>query len=290
MDDPFEDLFAEAKAEGDGLVTDDFLARVLAEAEALQPAMPSAAPPLQSRSLMQVIFDTIGGWQGTGGLVAATMASVWIGFSGADVLSLEDLQTFVSGDTEFYLSDLGGDFSFDFGEGYPMSDQTPQSPKEQPPRAPMRRSLRILLFLSLAANLVIVGLVAGAMMGKQKGGKPPRDADFMGAYTRALPQEDRRAIGRAIREHHRLSGITRQVARQKFQQMLTILRATPFDEAAMQEQMAAQAKAAFDRREAAQQFWLERIAAMSDAERQDYADQIEAQLKRGPRGEERRKK
>ena len=50
-------------------------------------------------------------------LVAATMASVWIGFSGAENLTVDGLQAIVSGDTDFYLSDLGGDFSFDFGEG-----------------------------------------------------------------------------------------------------------------------------------------------------------------------------
>lgn len=162
-----------------------------------------------------------------------------------------------------------------------MSDQTPQSPKEQKTRAPMRRSLRILLFASLAANLVIVGLAAGAVLGKHKsGGKPPRNADFMGAYTRALPDEDRRAIGKSIRDFHRKSGITREEAREQFQAMLAILRTSPFDEDAMKLRMAEQAKAAFDRREAAQQFWLDRISAMSDAERQDYADQIEAQLKR----------
>lgn len=119
MDDLLDDLFAEAKAEAkdSGLVTDDFMARVLADAEALQPVAVAVAPPVRSRSLLRAIFDTIGGWQGTGGLVAATMASVWIGFSGADALTVEGLQAIVSGDTDFYLSDLGGDFSFDFGEG-----------------------------------------------------------------------------------------------------------------------------------------------------------------------------
>ncbi|UZD91549.1 periplasmic heavy metal sensor [Cognatishimia activa] len=160
-----------------------------------------------------------------------------------------------------------------------MSDQTPQ------PRAPMRRSLRVLLFASLAANLIVVGLVAGAVFGNKKGGdKPPRDADFMGAYTRALPDQDRRAIGRAIRDHHRNSGITREQARKQFQEMLGLIRATPFDADAMRGRMLEQAKSSFDRRQAAQDIWLQRVEQMTDAERQDYADQIEAQLKRAPKG------
>lgn len=164
-----------------------------------------------------------------------------------------------------------------------MSDQTPQ------PRAPMRRSLRLVLFASLAINLIVVGLAAGAIFGNKKGGdKPPRDADFMGAYTRALPNDDRRAIGRAIREHHQNSGITRETARREFQQMLSMIRATPFDSEAMKSRLSQQAQSAFERREAALAIWLERVAAMTDAERQDYADQIEAQLKRMPKGKPKR--
>lgn len=162
-----------------------------------------------------------------------------------------------------------------------MSDQTPQPQPNGKARAPMRRSLRILLFASLAANLVVAGLVAGAVLGKdhRDGRKLPRDSDFMGAYTRALPDQDRRAIGRSIREYHRKSGISREQAREQFQEMLATLRTTPFDAQAMRTQMDAQAEASFERRRAAQQFWLDRISAMSDAERQDYADQIEAQVK-----------
>lgn len=117
MDDLLDDLFAEAKSDEAAMPSDDFMARVLADAEALQLPAPEVAAPTRSRGLLQTLFDTIGGWQGTGGLVAATMASVWIGFSGAENLTVDGLQAIVSGDTDFYLSDLGGDFSFDFGEG-----------------------------------------------------------------------------------------------------------------------------------------------------------------------------
>lgn len=117
MDDLLDDLFAEAKSDAAGAPSEDFMARVLADAEALQPPAPELAESVKRRGLLQALFDTLGGWQGTGGLVAATMASVWIGFSGAESLTVDSLQAIVSGDTEFYLSDLGGDFSFDFGEG-----------------------------------------------------------------------------------------------------------------------------------------------------------------------------
>lgn len=160
-------------------------------------------------------------------------------------------------------------------------DDKTVTPQAGAAKAPFGRGLRVLLFVSLAANLVIVGLVAGAVLGKDQGGSKrlPRDADFMGAFTRALPEEDRRAIGRDIRQHHRQSGITRDAARAEFEAMLTLLRATPFDAERLKARLTRQAETTFDRRSVAQDFWIARVSAMSPAERLDYADQIEAQLK-----------
>lgn len=117
MDDLLDNMFAEARTGDAAQPSDDFMARMLAEAEAHQPPAAIIAPEPARRGLWQLIYDTVGGWQGASGLVAATMASVWIGFSGAETLTVEGLQAVISGDTEYYLSDLGGDFSFDFEEG-----------------------------------------------------------------------------------------------------------------------------------------------------------------------------
>ncbi len=116
MDGFLEDLFAEAQTDADAQVSDDFMARMLAEAEAYQPAAlePVATP---QRSLSRALFDTLGGWQGASGLVAATMASVWVGFAGAESLSIDGLQAVLSGDFEFYLLDVGTEFSFELEEG-----------------------------------------------------------------------------------------------------------------------------------------------------------------------------
>ncbi|GAA6206908.1 hypothetical protein NBRC116601_02010 [Cognatishimia sp. WU-CL00825] len=122
MDDMLDGLFAEAKADPRAQVDMGLMTRVLDEADRLQPVAPTpaSAKPLNSaprRPLAQVLYDILGGWQGTSGLVAATMASVWIGFSGADSLSVESFQAVISGDAEYYLSDLSGEFSFDSEEG-----------------------------------------------------------------------------------------------------------------------------------------------------------------------------
>lgn len=70
-------MLAAAKA-APPAVPDALMARVLADADALQPrpAAPAVAPGLWIR-----LSDAFGGWQGMGGLVAATCAGIWIGWS-----------------------------------------------------------------------------------------------------------------------------------------------------------------------------------------------------------------
>ncbi|MBW4708463.1 hypothetical protein KX928_11780 [Roseobacter sp. YSTF-M11] len=55
------------------------MARVLEDADALQPAIAPAMAP--HPALWRRIAAGIGGWQGVGGLVAATCAGIWIGVS-----------------------------------------------------------------------------------------------------------------------------------------------------------------------------------------------------------------
>ena len=111
-------LFQEARQDTEAEVSLDFMSRVLADAEALQPTAPDYAPVSEERAgFLSALYGLFGGWQGASGLVAATMASVWIGFSGGDTLGLDGLQTLLSGDTDYYLSDFGGDFGFTLDEG-----------------------------------------------------------------------------------------------------------------------------------------------------------------------------
>lgn len=118
-DDLLGDLFDAAKSDPAAVPDPDFMTRVLSDAEALQPQIAQQVLPTRQTWLgnIRTLLTTLGGWQGAGGLVAATMASVWIGFSGPEAVTLDGLQSVFSEDTDFYLSDLGSDFSFDFGEG-----------------------------------------------------------------------------------------------------------------------------------------------------------------------------
>lgn len=69
----------------------DLLARVLADAEAVQAALP--ARPLAHRAAttrrgtgLGGVFGLLGGWGGLGGLVAAGLTGLWIGFTGTGAL------------------------------------------------------------------------------------------------------------------------------------------------------------------------------------------------------------
>ena len=77
-------LFAEARRDV-AAPSDALLARILADAAAEMPraapvtSAPSAAP---GGGWFATLLGGIGGWGGIGGLATATLAGVWIGFSG----------------------------------------------------------------------------------------------------------------------------------------------------------------------------------------------------------------
>lgn len=160
-----------------------------------------------------------------------------------------------------------------------MSSETEKKPT-------MRRSVRMLLIGSLAVNLLVAGLVVGAAVAHWRDDDGPRRADFglTSPLTRALDHADRRAIGKAIRKHHRQSGAPRGAPSEEYRDVVRLLRAVPLDVAAMQDILVVQRKSAGTRHQAAQVLWLRQLEQMSDAERVAYADRLDEILKRGPRG------
>lgn len=85
-----DDLFAEAR-ELAPKPSAALVARVLADAES-----PRTATPIRKRGLMERMFDMIGGWPAAGGLLAATIAGLWIGV--APPASVEDFSASLMGD------------------------------------------------------------------------------------------------------------------------------------------------------------------------------------------------
>ncbi len=96
-------LFAEA-ARTRGYLPDELSVRMMTDAETIRVErmrqVPSAPVPFWRQ-----ILDGVGGWQGMGGLVAACVTGVWIGFAAPDFLP--DPADFInSQDTNFFVAEL----------------------------------------------------------------------------------------------------------------------------------------------------------------------------------------
>lgn len=143
-----------------------------------------------------------------------------------------------------------------------MAEQTDPKPR-------LSLTLRVIFALSLALNLLVVGLVAGVWW---RGG-PPDGARIGGqaaALYRALPGEDRRALRAEMR-----GTIDRGRLRIR-DPLIAALKADPFDPAAVAAILVAQSDAQAQAQMRMRALWLDRIAAMSPAERAAYADRLEA--------------
>ena len=115
-DDMLETLFQAAKA-GKQLEPDPaFMARVLEDALALQPAPAELTAPPPRISLVARLIGALGGWQPATGMAMAALAGVWIGFSGVTMLP-DGLSGLIAPTSEAYLVDFESDFGYDTGEG-----------------------------------------------------------------------------------------------------------------------------------------------------------------------------
>ncbi|MEL6619791.1 MAG: periplasmic heavy metal sensor [Pseudomonadota bacterium] len=154
-------------------------------------------------------------------------------------------------------------------------------PVAPPPRTRCPIWVRVVLGLSLALNLLIIGLVAGFVL---RGGPVASNGgglSYAAPYIIALDRSDRRAVLAAIRSDPTLPD--RRARRAQFAEMLTALRADPIDIAQVQAILDRQARATSRVQAVAQATWLARVQEMSVADRRAYADGVENVLKRGPR-------
>lgn len=152
-----------------------------------------------------------------------------------------------------------------------------------PQNAPGRR-LKILLGLSLAMNLAVVGLIVGAALRHDGGKRPPALNAFGAPYMLALPREDRRQILKALRSERGRDIPDRQQRRAQYAEVLSALRAQPFDASVLAQTVKGQAETTVSVQKAASATWLQVVSDMTDQERMDYAYAVEEVLRRGPKG------
>ena len=144
-----------------------------------------------------------------------------------------------------------------------------------------------MLILSLGFNLVILGLFGGHELSRALHGPPPpvRALGF-GPFTHALSRDDRHALLRDFREQAKGFAEQRKAMRSDFEELISTLKAQPFDKAKLEEIMARQQVRTESWLELGQKLLQQRIDAMSPKERAAFADRLRADFEerrhRGP--------
>lgn len=146
---------------------------------------------------------------------------------------------------------------------------------------PKSRWMSVLLVISLALNLLVVGVALGTVLRVKGGDHAKAPPGFGSALYRALPKDERKAMRGELFDRHKKGAKTRS---QDFAALSSALRSDPFDPAAVQALLDQQAQFMADLQDALQAEWLSRVVAMSDEERLIYAERLEEVVKRGPHG------
>jgi uncharacterized membrane protein len=144
----------------------------------------------------------------------------------------------------------------------------------------MRPWIRVLLVGSLAMNLLVVGLVAGVMVRGGPFGGGPSGREPVTPYTRAIAETDRGALRRELGRALRNRDGTRGEVTAAYKEALSILRADPYDAAAMEAILRKQAELTDRRRRQGEAFLAGYLARMSIDERHAYADRLEDEIER----------
>ena len=141
---------------------------------------------------------------------------------------------------------------------------------------------RILLVGSLALNLLIVGIVAGTLLGGGSDRGQPRIDLTVGPLTRAMAPEDRDELRAVLRENGVFRPGDRAGIRTDMQTLIDVLQAETFDVDAFRQTLVRQRS----RLQAGQDRVLEAVArqieSMSPTERAAFAERLENQIRRGP--------
>lgn len=164
--------------------------------------------------------------------------------------------------------------------------QTPPT-SGTPTRSSRRTWLRALLFVSLALNLAVIGIVGGTLLSRSERGDRPESMSRelgLGPFLSAMEPGDRQAMYQATRARAAELTAGRSEWRAAFDASLEILRSDPFDVEAMEQQIARQEEAAAGARRLGRDALLDRLSAMSLEARRDFADHLEESLRRGRAG------
>ncbi|MEC7669345.1 MAG: periplasmic heavy metal sensor [Pseudomonadota bacterium] len=165
-----------------------------------------------------------------------------------------------------------------------MSDVQQDKPKRFP-------WTRVLLVVSLALNLLIVGAMATFFFAnsgpREFSRRPPPDGPFL--YLRAFSQEDRRALGREFFKNSKPSPEMRELALQDYQDVVDLLKQPEFNQAELTSVLDRQHQRSKSLQERGRQMMVEYLGTKTPAERAAYADRLAEEVSefrsRGKKGD-----
>ncbi len=153
-----------------------------------------------------------------------------------------------------------------------MAEMTPRSSRLQ----------KRLLVVSLALNLVIIGVVAGMFFLGGAKGAPQRFDLTAGPMTRAMDVERRGALRDALRESGAFRPADRAQMRSDAIALLETVRAENFDDVAFRDALDRQRARLNTGQAAVLDALTQQISDMSLEERAAFADRLEEQMRRQP--------
>jgi hypothetical protein len=160
----------------------------------------------------------------------------------------------------------------------------PTTPSGSVPPAGAPRWMKVLLAVSLALNLGVLGLLGGAALrGAGDRGRPDvRDIGF-GPFSDALSPQDRQELRRAFLRDGGNPRAMRQMMRSEVGTLLQVLRTEPLQEADLRAAFSQFQQRGQERLDLGQRLLADRIIAMSPEDRARFADRLEKVMARGDR-------
>jgi uncharacterized membrane protein len=142
--------------------------------------------------------------------------------------------------------------------------------------------MKLLLAVSLAINLGVLGMLGGAALrGAGDRGRPDvRDIGF-GPFTDALSPQDRQELRRAFLQDGGNPRAMRQMMRAEVGTLLQVLRTEPLQEAELRAAFNRLRQRGQERLDMGQRLLADHIIAMSPDDRARFADRLEAMMARG---------
>jgi uncharacterized membrane protein len=146
------------------------------------------------------------------------------------------------------------------------------------PETKKRRWLPIVLGLSLGANLLIVGVMAGAFLNAREGGPHRGPGVFgptgLGIYARALSWDDRKELRKKLLSKRERLTQGRAALSNHVNALIEVLKAGELDETALRTVFDTQLGAANDQITFGQEALIAQIKSMTAQERIEFGDAL----------------